>query len=176
MVGTRKDKGYLVFVFTLTLFFSLLHFEIAESKARIVRFDKYVGQNVIYIDISERRLYYTRGDGKAYRYPIAVGKSEEFRRYGTTKIVHKKKYPEWRPTPRMRKEDPELPEVVEPGPKNPLGSRMLYLGWESLGIHGNNNPFAIGTAASSGCFRMFNADVESLYKKVKIGTKVVVAE
>jgi len=41
-------------------------------------------------------------------------------------------------------------------------------------IHGTNQPEYIGHAISSGCIRMTNEDVIDLYKRVKLGTTVVV--
>jgi lipoprotein-anchoring transpeptidase ErfK/SrfK len=64
------------------------------------------------------------------------------------------------------------------GPENPLGSRALYLftkrGDTGFRIHGTNEPESIGSAASSGCIRMLNEEVEELYDSVPIGTKVIV--
>jgi hypothetical protein len=44
----------------------------------------------------------------------------------------------------MRREKPELPEFVPPGPDNPLGTHALYLGWPEYLIHGTHKPFGIG--------------------------------
>ena len=64
------------------------------------------------------------------------------------------------------------------GPDNPLGARALYLfqnGQDTLyRIHGTTDPMSIGHNASSGCIRMINQDVEDLYRRVPIGTRVVV--
>jgi lipoprotein-anchoring transpeptidase ErfK/SrfK len=64
------------------------------------------------------------------------------------------------------------------GPENPLGARALYLyanGRDTLfRIHGTNEPWSIGSAASSGCIRMLNIEVSELYENVSIGTKVIV--
>jgi lipoprotein-anchoring transpeptidase ErfK/SrfK len=60
------------------------------------------------------------------------------------------------------------------GIENPLGARAIYLGSTLYRIHGSNEPETIGTAVSSGCFRMTNDDVEDLYKRVKIGTTVII--
>jgi len=172
MYKNRLGNILTLFIFGIT--FLSFSTKKAYSSEIIVPFDKYPGEQVIHIDVSDRTLQFTRGDGQAYRYPIAVGKSDQFKRYGTTKVVRKKKFPTWRPTPRMRKENPNLPEEVGPGPSNPLGTRMMYFGWSMIGIHGNNTPTSIGSDASSGCFRMFNKDVVKLFKKVPVGTKVVV--
>jgi lipoprotein-anchoring transpeptidase ErfK/SrfK len=83
-------------------------------------------------------------------------------------------WPDWRPPAQMRKRRPDLPNFMEGGPNNPLGARALYLGSSIYRIHGTNEPKSIGKAASSGCIRMLNADVEELYRHVKVGTTVEV--
>ena len=60
------------------------------------------------------------------------------------------------------------------GPGNPLGARAMYLSGSVYRIHGTNAPETIGQRVSSGCIRMVNADVEDLYSRVKVGTKVIV--
>ena len=39
-----------------------------------------------------------------------------------------------------------------------------------------NRPDTIGTAVSSGCFRLVNADVADLYERVPVGTKVIIRQ
>ena len=65
-----------------------------------------------------------------------------------------------------------LPEFVPPGPNNPLGTRALYLKIPGILIHGNNNARSIGKLVSSGCIRMYNHNIEELFDKVTINTKV----
>jgi lipoprotein-anchoring transpeptidase ErfK/SrfK len=60
------------------------------------------------------------------------------------------------------------------GESNPLGARALYIGQTLYRIHGTNQPSTIGTFVSSGCIRLVNADIEDLYERVKVGTKIVV--
>ncbi len=127
----------------------------------------------IVIVTSEHTLYYTSPTGEQFAYPIAVGR-EGKQWVGSTRVVSKKEYPEWRPTAEMRRKNPKLPEVVRPGPSNPLGTRALYLADGLLRIHGTNDPASIGTNASSGCFRMYREDVEQLYEMVRAGTPVTV--
>src|SRR6266481_4953263 len=55
-----------------------------------------------------------------------------------------------------------------------LGARALYLGDTLYRIHGTNQPSTIGTFVSSGCIRLTNEDIMDLYKRVKVGTRVVV--
>ncbi|MBB4573691.1 L,D-transpeptidase [Rhizobium sp. MC63] len=127
----------------------------------------------IVIATREHTLIYTTASGEQFVYPIAVGR-EGKQWYGTTRVVSKRLYPEWRPTPSMRQKNPRLPAVVKPGPNNPLGTRAIYLADGLLRIHGTNDPSSIGTNASSGCFRMYLEDVEELYDMVQPGTRVIV--
>jgi len=60
------------------------------------------------------------------------------------------------------------------GPGNPLGARALYLGKTLYRIHGTNQPSTIGSYVSSGCIRLLNEDIEDLYSRVQVGTRVVV--
>lgn len=127
----------------------------------------------IVIKTGERVLHYIEDETTMRTYPIAVGR-EGAQWVGTTKVTHKRKNPEWRPTPNMRKRNPKLPEVVKAGPSNPLGIRAIYLSEGYLRIHGTNEPKSIGKAASSGCYRMHNEHVSELYELVQGGAKVVV--
>jgi lipoprotein-anchoring transpeptidase ErfK/SrfK len=74
----------------------------------------------------------------------------------------------------MLKRRPDLPRHMRGGIENPLGARALYLGSSLYRIHGSNEPDSIGHAVSSGCIRMLNEDVVDLYRRVSVGTKVVV--
>jgi lipoprotein-anchoring transpeptidase ErfK/SrfK len=62
------------------------------------------------------------------------------------------------------------------GPGNPMGARALYLGNTVYRIHGTNAPQTIGTAVSSGCFRLTNPDVSDLYERIPVGTKVIIRQ
>ncbi|MNT68863.1 putative L,D-transpeptidase YbiS precursor [compost metagenome] len=75
---------------------------------------------------------------------------------------------------RERKKGRILPAQMKGGINNPLGARALYLGSTLYRIHGTNQPWTIGKAMSSGCFRMRNEDVTDLYGRVPVGTQVVV--
>ncbi|WP_245259575.1 L,D-transpeptidase [Methylobacterium sp. 10] len=125
----------------------------------------------------ERRLYYVLPDGKAMRYPVAVGHAG-MAWAGTANVDRKGEWPDWNPPPEMIARRPELPKRLEGGPTSPIGARALYLAEGKkdtlFRIHGTNEPEKIGQAVSSGCIRMLNADVVDLYERVPIGAKVVV--
>lgn len=144
---------------------------------RTVSYDGPHGPNTIIVNTSERRLYYTLGNGRAVKYGVGVGR-EGFTWAGTNRISRKAEWPGWTPPPQMiRREAAKgrvLPAYMPGGPENPLGARALYIGSSLYRIHGTNQPWTIGEAMSSGCIRMANEDVIDLYGRVGIGTKVVV--
>lgn len=131
------------------------------------------GPGTIVVDTSERRLYLIQSGGKALKYGIGVGRPG-FTWGGTHVVTNKAEWPGWTPPPQMRKRQPGLPAHMEGGPDNPLGARAMYLGSTFYRIHGTSEPWTIGQAVSSGCFRLTNDDVTDLYERVKIGTRVVV--
>lgn len=125
------------------------------------------------IDTPSKYLYLVQGNGRALRYGIGVGRPG-FEWAGVKTVSMKREWPDWRPPAEMLKRRPDLPRHMAGGPENPLGARALYLGSSLYRIHGTNEPETIGRAVSSGCIRMRNQDVEDLYSRVKVGTKVVV--
>jgi lipoprotein-anchoring transpeptidase ErfK/SrfK len=129
----------------------------------------------IIVDTAERYLYLIQGNNRAIRYGIGVGR-EGFQWQGLLKITKKAEWPDWTPPPEMIARQPYLPRFMAGGPGNPMGARALYLGATIYRIHGTNQPHTIGSAVSSGCFRLVNDDVADLYTRVPVGTKVVVRQ
>lgn len=150
--------------------------------------NKYLRQEVRYygpepsgtviVDARRKHLYLVQPGGMAIRYGIAVGK-EGYGWTGSSVLQWKQKWPTWTPPAEMIERKPELQKYADGlkgSTENPLGARAMYLyknGRDTLyRIHGTTQPFSIGKAASSGCFRMINQDVIDLYERV--GTKVAV--
>ncbi len=133
--------------------------------------DEKPGTIIVYT--RRKQLYLVLGNDRAKRYGIGVGRWG-FKWSGTEKITRKAEWPDWIPPAEMREREPDLPERMKGGPNNPLGARALYLGNTLYRIHGTSQPWTIGTAVSSGCIRLRNEDVEDLYKRVKVGNKVIV--
>jgi lipoprotein-anchoring transpeptidase ErfK/SrfK len=127
----------------------------------------------IVIDTPNTYLYFVLGGGKAMRYGIGVGR-EGFTWAGREKISRMSEWPDWHPPKEMIDRQPYLPRFMAGGESNPLGARALYLGNTLYRIHGTNQPSTIGSFVSSGCIRLTNADVEDLYSRVTVGTRVVV--
>jgi lipoprotein-anchoring transpeptidase ErfK/SrfK len=129
----------------------------------------------IIVQTSERFLYVVQPGGRALRYGVGVGRAG-FQWQGLLRISRKEEWPDWTPPDEMIERQPYLPRFMAGGPGNPLGARALYLGNTVYRIHGTNQPRTIGTAVSSGCFRMVNPDVIDLYDRTPVGTKVVVKQ
>jgi L,D-transpeptidase ErfK/SrfK len=135
----------------------------------------------IVINLPELRLYYFPDAPDAHgqrviTHPISVGRMDWATPLGRTSIVAKAKNPSWYPPQSIRDEhaarnDP-LPNVVPPGPDNPLGNHALRLGIPGYLIHGTNKPSGVGMRVTHGCIRMFPEDIEALFGMVDSGTQV----
>jgi lipoprotein-anchoring transpeptidase ErfK/SrfK len=153
----------------------------AKYKKRTVMVRTNERPGTIIIDTNRKFLYYIVEDNVAIRYGVGVGK-EGFEWNGVVTVKRKEEWPTWTPPAEMRRREAAagriLPASMEGGPENPLGSRALYLfqgGRDTLyRIHGTNQPWTIGLNLSSGCIRMMNKDVQDLYQRANIGTKVIV--
>jgi len=133
------------------------------------------------LNLAEYRMYYfpEHGPGErafVYTYPISIGRMDWETPLGRTSIIAMAKNPAWYPPQSVRDEhaaegDP-LPNVVPPGPKNPLGTRALRLGIPGYLIHGTNRPAGVGMRVSHGCIRMFPEDIEFLFEQVRVSMPV----
>lgn len=106
----------------------------------------------ILIDVDEKRIYLLE-DGKYFdSFLCATGKSDTPSPLGLFEISSKHLWGE--------------------------GFGGYYLGiscpWGQYGIHGTTNPDSIGSAASHGCFRMYDNDIRKLYGAVRVGTPVLI--
>ena len=146
-----------------------------ELQRQMVSYRTNEAPGTIIVQSSERFLYVVQPNGRAIRYGIGVGR-DGFRWQGLLRITRKQEWPDWTPPPEMIERQPYLPRFMAGGPGNPLGARALYLGATVYRIHGTNQPQTIGTAVSSGCFRLVNADVIDLYDRIPVGTKVIVRQ
>jgi lipoprotein-anchoring transpeptidase ErfK/SrfK len=63
---------------------------------------------------------------------------------------------------------------IPPGPDNPLKARWLGI-FDGAGIHGTDQTYSLGSAASHGCLRMAIPDVIELYDQVPVGAPIYIA-
>ncbi len=148
--------------------------ELPENlKRQLVDFQTKEPAGTIIVDTPNTYLYLVLGGGKALRYGVRVGR-EGFTWSGTERISRMKEWPDWHPPAEMIERQPYLPRFMAGGNGNPMGARALYLGSTLYRIHGTNQPSTIGQTVSSGCVGMLNEDVEDLFSRVQVGTRVVV--
>ena len=70
----------------------------------------------------------------------------------------------------------DLAGTIVPGgtAENPLKARWLGI-FDGAGIHGTDQTYSLGTAASHGCIRMAIPDVIELYDQVPVGAPIYIA-
>jgi len=146
-----------------------------QFRRQVVLYRSTEPPGAIIVQTAERFLYVVQPGGRAIRYGIGVGR-EGFQWQGLQHITRKQEWPDWTPPAEMIARQPYLPRFMAGGPGNPMGARALYLGETVYRIHGTNQPKTIGTAVSSGCFRLVNGDVIDLYDRIPVGTKVIIRQ
>jgi lipoprotein-anchoring transpeptidase ErfK/SrfK len=108
----------------------------------------------------------------AKQYRVATGTGGYPTPHGQFRIVAKREWPTW-----YNPHAPwsvNMPDYIPPGRNNPLGTRAMYLSANGIRIHGTPQDDSIGSNASHGCIRMHIPDAEDLFKRVKVGTPVLV--
>uniref|UniRef100_UPI002105D17D L,D-transpeptidase LdtC n=1 Tax=Leclercia sp. EC_58 TaxID=2584090 RepID=UPI002105D17D len=135
----------------------------------------------IVINLAELRLYYyPPGKNEVTVYPIGIGQlgGDTLTPTMVTTVSDKRANPTWTPTANIRArykaQGIDLPAVVPAGPDNPMGHHAIRLaayGGVYL-LHGTNADFGIGMRVSSGCIRLRDNDIETLFRVVQPGTKV----
>ena len=137
----------------------------------------------VVINVPEMRLYYypnvkPKEKKLVVTHPVSIGRMDWKTPLGETKITQKVKDPAWYPPQSIKdaaKANGEpIPEIVPPGPDNPLGQFALRLGITSGSylIHGTNRPYGVGMRVTHGCMRMYPEDIESLFAQINVGTAV----
>lgn len=120
----------------------------------------------VYIDKSEKAVYFFRNGELSRIWPCAIGKEETPTPTGRYEVTVTLEKPTWY----------WRGKAIPPGPENGLGDWFIGINKKGYGLHGTNEPLSIGTAASHGCVRMYNDDAGELVKLVSSGTPVMIAE
>jgi lipoprotein-anchoring transpeptidase ErfK/SrfK len=116
----------------------------------------------VVISIPDRKLAVLEGDVVTAMFSVAVGAAVTPSPTGEFRIVSRVSNPTY-----------YHPGVMIPsGKNNPVGTRWLGLSLKGYGIHGTNTPSSIGRAASHGCIRLRNRDIERLFAMLQIGDRV----
>ncbi len=107
-------------------------------------------------------------------YSVAVGSSEYPTPAGRFDVQTMQVNPTWN-VPQSSWAGSLAGSTIPGGdPRNPLVARWIGFNG-SVGFHGTSDGGSIGSAASHGCVRMNPADVIDLYKRLDVGTPVLVA-
>jgi len=93
----------------------------------------------IVVSNRERYLYYVLGNGTAMRYSIGIGQ-EGSAWAGVSTISAKREWPDWSPTPNIKKKYPNLPNHMKGGEGNPLGARALISAILSIAFTARTSP------------------------------------
>lgn len=145
----------------MTFFFSLFLSILWPLNGEVLPGDPY-----LIINKKTNELAYFEDGELLYHYPVATGKTKALTPEGEFTVIVKAVNPYYR-------------KLNIPGgaTNNPLGSR--WIGFDAkdtdgrtYGIHGTNTPDSIGKYVSEGCIRMYNEQINELFEKVRIGTKV----
>jgi len=119
------------------------------------------GRSVV-ISIPDRKLAVIADGNVIARFPVAVGAAQSPSPTGEFRIVSRVANPTYY----------HPGTVIPSGKDNPVGTRWLGLSQKGYGIHGTNLPRSIGRAASHGCIRLRNRDMERLFSMLQIGDVV----
>lgn len=123
-------------------------------------------QRQVVVSIPDRKLAVIE-NGRVLRiFPVSVGAASSPSPTGDFHIVNRVVKPAYY----------HSGTVVPAGPDNPIGSRWLGLDRKGYGIHGTNEPHSIGKAASHGCIRLRNRDIEQFFAMVRVGDAVHIAK
>lgn len=119
-------------------------------------------KRAVLISIPDRKLAVIEDDDVIATFPVAVGAAVSPSPTGEFQIVTRVPHPTYY----------HAGKVIPSGKDNPLGTRWVGLSQKGYGIHGTNAPRSIGHAASHGCIRLRNRDVEHLFTMLQVGDAV----
>ena len=119
-------------------------------------------KRVVLVSIPDRKLAVIEGGDVIATFPVAVGAAVSPSPTGEFQIVNRVANPTYY----------HSGTVIPSGKDNPVGTRWVGLSQKGYGIHGTNAPRSIGHAASHGCIRLRNRDMEQLFTMLRVGDAV----
>ncbi|HEU0318690.1 MAG TPA: L,D-transpeptidase family protein [Solirubrobacteraceae bacterium] len=151
----------------------ILHLRLTRTTPRIgLRQLPGAYPTVVTVDRGHFRLRLFKRLVMVKSYGIAVGRAGLATPAGLYHVEEREVNPSWH-VPNSAWAGALAGQTIPPGPNDPIVARWLGLGG-GIGIHGTNEPFSIGSAASHGCIRMLPSDVIALYPRVPLGTPVFI--
>jgi lipoprotein-anchoring transpeptidase ErfK/SrfK len=153
--STKRAAGIILALFTLAV--------ASPSFAQVTKPSEAAPVNrVVLVSIPDRKLAVIENGNVIATFPVAVGAAASPSPTGEFQIVNRVANPTYY-RPGM---------VIPSGKGNPVGTRWVGLSQKGYGIHGTNAPRSVGHAASHGCIRLRNRDIEKLFTMVQVGDVV----
>jgi L,D-transpeptidase catalytic domain len=119
----------------------------------------------LHADLSRRRLELRRGGRRVHRLSVAIGRPGSPTPTGRFAVTDKLRGSRFGPYYGCC-----ILALSGHQPNTPPG----WQGGDRLAIHGTDAPATIGSAASAGCLRGSDADLEPLMRRVPLGTPVLI--
>lgn len=119
-------------------------------------------RRTVVVSIPDRQLVVMESGNLLATFPVAVGAAESPSPTGEFQVVNRVSNPTYY----------HPGTVIPSGKSNPIGTRWVGLSQKGYGIHGTNAPKSVGRAASHGCIRLRNRDMEKLFAMLRIGDVV----
>lgn len=162
LAKTGQGQGRILAVLTLAAFSAVANPSFAQtSLAQSSKASDRVSR-VVLVSIPDRRLAVIEEGKVVATFSVAVGAAVSPSPTGAFQIVSRVANPTYyRPG-----------TVIPSGKNNPVGTRWVGLSQKGYGIHGTNAPRSVGRAASHGCIRLRNRDMERLFTMVRVGDVV----
>jgi lipoprotein-anchoring transpeptidase ErfK/SrfK len=154
----RTSKTKAIFG-VLVLFLATVAFAQTEKTAA-----SDLARRVVLVSIPDRKLAVLEGGEVLATFPVAVGAEVTPSPTGEFQTVNRVAHPTYY----------HAGKVIPTGKENPLGTRWVGLSQKGYGIHGTNAPSSVGHAASHGCIRLRNRDMERLFTMLRVGDMVVI--
>jgi hypothetical protein len=117
---------------------------------------------IVLISLADRKLAVIEDGNVIAIFSVAVGAATSPSPTGTFQIANRVSNPTYY----------HPGTVIPSGKDNPVGTRWIGLNQKGYGIHGTNAPKSVGHAASHGCIRLRNRDVERLFTMLRVGDAV----
>jgi lipoprotein-anchoring transpeptidase ErfK/SrfK len=119
-------------------------------------------RRVVLVSIPDRQVAVLEDGVVIGAFPVSVGARISPSPVGEFRIVNRVSNPTYY----------HAGAVISPGADNPVGPRWIGLSDKGYGIHGTNEPWSVGRAASHGCIRLRNRDIKRLFAMVRVGDTV----
>jgi lipoprotein-anchoring transpeptidase ErfK/SrfK len=157
-IVSKQTQGF-IFAIVFGVSFALALPALAQTAKTA---DEHAINRVVLVSLADRKLAVIEDGNVVAKFPVAVGAATSPSPTGKFQIVNRVSNPTYY----------HPGTVIPTGKDNPVGTRWIGLNQKGYGIHGTNAPKSVGHAASHGCIRLRNRDVERLFTMLRVGDAV----